>query len=393
MNPALTHLECTRCGEHADPRILQTLCACGATYYARYDLERASAAMPRDSLGTSNPDMWRYRHVLPVAPDRGPITLGEGGTPTISAGRLGEAIDLAQVFVKDETQNPTGSFKARGMSAAISAAVTLGVRRAAVPSAGNAALSAAAYCARVGMPLEVYLPRRTPRVFLAAIQALGATAISVDGSLADAGAEMNRRLEGSDTFSLATLREPYRVEGKKTMGYELAEGLGWELPDVIVYPTGGGTGLLGMWKAFDEMEEMGWIDSRRPRMVAVQAAGCAPIVDAFESGATHASPVEDPQTIASGLRVPRTIGDFIILDLLRRDGGIAVAVTDRELLAGASLLARTTGIFGSPEVGAVVAAARHLRRTGYLSRDDRVVLFATGTGLSYVEPGEAPAGR
>jgi threonine synthase len=351
----------------------------------RYDLERAARVIDRESVGLRDRSIWRFRELLPVVDDENVVTLGEGGTPTLHATRLGATLGMKQLFIKDESANPTQSFKARGMSAAVSMAKELGATRLAAPSAGNAGGALAAYAARAGMEAHIFMPRDTPRANIAECAALGAHVKLVDGLITDCGAEVARRKDAEGWFDVSTLKEPYRVEGKKTLGYELAEFFGWSLPDVIVYPTGGGTGLVGMWKAFAEMEAMGWIGSARPRMVTVQAAGCAPIVDAFERGERFAPLFPDARTVASGLRVPKAIGDFMILDAIRASGGTAIAVTDDELLAGVREIGAAEGIFCAPEGGACLPALRALLDRDEISRGERVVLFNTGSGIKYLE--------
>jgi len=380
-------LECSRCGVTAPAgRAPATLCACGAPLLARYDLDRlrtAGATALRDRMAARPPDLWRYAELLP---DVEPVTLGEGWTPLLPAPRLGEALGLDRLLVKDEAQNPTGSFKARGMTVAVSVVRAAGVRVVAAPSAGNAGSALAAYGARAGMEVRLFLPETTPHPFISEARRLGADVTLVPGSIADAGCVMRATLgpaDGGAWFDMATLREPFRIEGKKTMGYEIVEQLGGRIPDVILYPTGGGTGLIGMWKAFDEMQALGWIGTGRPRMVSVQAAGCAPIVRAFERGDDTAAPWPDPRTVASGLRVPQSLGDFLMLRALRASGGGAIAVTDEELQADARALSALEGIDACPEGGACVAALRHLVAGGLVRRDETIVLFNTGTGLKY----------
>ena len=384
----IAHLECARCQRAHPADRLQNLCVCGGPLLVRYDLAAIGGRWrPEDLVGRG---VWRYREVLPVARDEEPLTLGEGGTPLLRSRRVGPAAGLAELLLKDETLNPTGSFKARGLAVAVHRALSLGAERIVLPSAGNAGSAAAAYAAAAGIACSVVVPRGTPAPIVAETRAYGATVELVDGSIADAGRRARELCDETGGFDVSTLREPYRVEGKKTMGYELAEDLGWTLPDAIVYPTGGGTGLIGMWKAFEELEGLGWLGSRRPRMIAVQATGCAPIVYAFEAGATCAEPVADPRTVASGLRVPSAIGDFLMLDILRRSEGTALAVTDEELLEGAHRLAREEGILAGPEAGAALAALPALLERGLVARDDRIVLFITGHGLKYpaiTEPG------
>ena len=334
--------------------------------------------------------MWRYREVLPVADDRNIITLGEGWTPLLPAERLGATLGLANLFIKDESLNPTQSFKARGMSAAVSMAKELGVTSVAAPSAGNAGGALAAYAARAGMKAHIFVPRDTPRANIVECERVGASVTLVDGLITDCGAELARRQVAEGWFDVSTLKEPYRVEGKKTLGYELAEQMGWKLPDVILYPTGGGTGLVGMWKAFGEMEELGWIGPSRPRMVTVQSEGCAPIVRAFDEGKRHAEMFENAETVASGLRVPKAIGDFLILDAIRESGGTALAVSDDELIAAVDEVGASEGLFVAPEGGACLPALKILRDRQLIDDDERVVLFNTGAGIKYLEALDRP---
>jgi threonine synthase len=378
----IARLECARCGRTHPADRLQNLCPCGGPLLARYDLAGLAGRWRLEDLAGRR-DLWRYREVLPVAPGEEPLTLGEGGTPLLRSRRIGPAAGLGGLLLKDETLNPTGSFKARGLAVAVHRAHALGAERLVLPSAGNAGSAAAAYAAAAGLACSVVVPLGTPAPIVAETRAYGATVELVDGSIADAGRRARELCAEEGGFDVSTLREPYRVEGKKTMGYELAEDLGWTLPDAIIYPTGGGTGLVGMWKAFEELEALGWVGAERPRMIAVQAAGCAPIVHAFEAGADRAEPVADPRTVASGIRVPSAIGDFLMLDILRRSGGAAVVVTDEELLEGARRLAREEGILAGPEAGAAVAALPRLLDRGVVAHDDRVVLFITGHGLKY----------
>ncbi len=329
--------------------------------------------------------MWRYREVLPVADPANIVSLGEGMTPLLSVPRLGAALGMDQLYIKDEGQNPTGSFKARGMTAAVSMAKELGVEKLAVPSAGNAAGAMAAYAARAGLPAYIFMPKDTPIANVIECREMGARVTLMDGLITDCGAEVGRRKEAEGWFDVSTLKEPYRIEGKKTLGYELAEQLEWELPDALLYPTGGGTGLIGMWKAFDEMERMGWIGSKRPRIYSVQAEGCAPIVRAYEAGEAKAAEFLNAHTKASGLRVPKAIGDFIMLDAIRRSHGGAVSVSDESMLASVREMGRTEGIFSAPEGAACHAALVKLLASGRVARDERVVIFNTGCGLKYLE--------
>jgi threonine synthase len=382
----VTHLECALCGTTYEAQRLHNLCTeCGRPLLVRYDLERAAHTLTRESLKGRRADLWRYVEVLPVERTENIVSLGEGWTPLLSAERLGAALGLRHLYIKDESQNPTQSFKARGMTAAVSMAKGLGARKLAVPSAGNAAGALAAYAARAGLEAHIFMPRDTPRANVVECEQTGARVTLMEGLITDCGAEVGRRKEAEGWFDVSTLKEPYRVEGKKTLGYELAEQLSWELPDVVVYPTGGGTGLVGMWKAFDEMEALGWVGSRRPRMVSVQAAGCAPIVRAFAAGARFADEFENAATVASGLRVPKAVGDFLILDALRASKGTAVAVSDEELLAAVGELGAAEGLFAAPEGAACLPALRKLIERGEVGRDERIVLFNTGAGVKYLE--------
>jgi threonine synthase len=388
----VTHLECGACGQRHEARRLQNLCAeCGKPLLVRYDLERAASALTKESLRTRRADLWRYREVLPVERDENIVSLGEGWTPLLRAHRLGAQLGFDQLYIKDESQNPTQSFKARGMTAAVSMALELGARKLAVPSAGNAAGALAAYAARAGLEAHIFMPRDTPRANIVECEQTGARVTLMDGLITDCGAEVGRRKEAEGWFDVSTLKEPYRIEGKKTLGYELAEQFDWQLPDVIIYPTGGGTGLIGMWKAFDEMEAMGWIDGKRPRMVTVQASGCAPIVEAFKAGNRFAEEFPNAATVASGLRVPRAIGDFLILDALRASGGEAVAVADEELIAATLEIGAAEGLFCAPEGAACLPALRKLLAAGKIEPTERVVLFNTGAGVKYLESYEREA--
>jgi threonine synthase len=381
----LTHLECPACGAHHDADQLHNLCPrCGKPLLARYDLERAARTLTPEALAGREPTLWRYREVLPVRDPDFILSLGEGGTPLAHAAWLGEQIGCPDTFIKDESLNPTASFKARGLSMAVSRALELGAEALAIPSAGNAAGAMSAYAALAGLPAHVFMPADAPLAFRAECRALGAEVTLVEGLITDAGKAVQAGVDEHGWFNVSTLREPYRIEGKKTMGYELAEQLGWDLPDVIIYPTGGGTGLIGMWKAFDEMEALGLIGPKRPRMVSVQSAGCAPIVRAFDQGLDHAPAWEDAHTLAAGLRVPAAIGDFLILQALRQSGGTAVAVTDDAIMEAMHLMGAATGIFPAPEGAATLAAQQQLLEEGWIAPDETVVLFNTGSGLKYV---------
>lgn len=382
----VTHLECAKCGAKYEPNRIYNLCtACGKPLLVRYDLKAAAAGIKREDLKNRVSSLWRYREVLPVVSDENIVTLGEGWTPLIHASRLGQKIGLGNVYIKDEALNPTGAFKARGLCMAVSMAKELGIKKVAIPSAGNAAGAMAAYAARAGMEAYVFMPVDTPVANRIECVELGAHVTLINGLITDCGAEVAKRKEAEGWFDVSTLKEPYRIEGKKTMGYELAEQFNWELPDVILYPTGGGTGLVGMWKAFDEMEQMGWIGNKRPRMYTVQATGCAPIVRAFENGWDEAPEFENAHTVASGLRVPRAIGDFIMLNILRTSGGGAVAVTDEEMITATREIGSLEGMFCAPEGAACLPVLRKLIAEGKVTSKDRVVIFNTGAGMKYLE--------
>ena len=379
------YLECTHCHAHHEPeQPLRLSPCCDKPLYARYDLAALRPHFQPAQLIGREPTMWRYHEVLPVRDARYRVSLGEGFTPLIDTPRLAAELGVRRVLVKDESQNPTGSFKARGLAMAVARAWELGITDVALPSAGNAGSAAAAYAAAAGITAHVAVPRDTPRPILEETRALGAELTLVDGLITDAAKVIAAGCAQHGWFDLSTLKEPYRVEGKKTMGYELFEQLGGRLPDAIVYPTGGGTGLVGMWKAFEEMQTLGWIGDERPRMISVQATGCAPIVRAFDSGLTSAEPWENAETYASGLRVPRAVGDFLILAAVRASGGAAVAVSDEAMAGAVQVIGRTTGIFSAPEGGATAAAIPLLLSSGHIRPDDEVVLFNTGSGLKYV---------
>ena len=381
-----THLECASCHAEYEADKLQNLCAkCGKPLLARYDLTRISKILTKAALRTRNADLWRYRELLPVRNEENIVSLGEGWTPLLAAPRLGDALGMSALYIKDESVNPTGSFKARGMSVAVSMAKELGAKKLAVPSAGNAGGALAAYAARAGMECFIFMPRDTPLANIIECRVMGAHVTLIDGLITDCGAEVARRKEAEGWFNVSTLKEPYRVEGKKTLGYEIAEQFEWTLPDAIIYPTGGGTGLIGMWKAFDEMERLGWIGKKRPKMITVQAVGCAPIVRAFAAGERFANEFQDAATVASGLRVPKAIGDFLILDAIRESGGTAIAVSDADLIEGARLMARSEGVFAAPEGGACVPAVKQLLQAGVIRADEKVVLFNTGSGIKYLD--------
>src|SRR5688500_3267219 len=380
------HLECAACNLRHEARRLLNLCTeCGKPLLVRYDLEAAARTLTKESLGGRRSDMWRYREVLPVEKDDHLVSLGEGLTPLLRSKNLARELRIDELYIKDESQNPTQSFKARGMSAAVSMAKELGATKLAAPSAGNAAGALAAYAARAGLECFIFMPRDTPRANVIECEQTGAHVTLMDGLITDCGAEVARRKDAEGWFDVSTLKEPYRVEGKKILGYELAEQMDWQLPDVIIYPTGGGTGLIGMWKAFDEMEQLGWIGPKRPRMVTVQASGCAPIVRAFQDGTRHADEFPNAATVASGLRVPKAIGDFLILDALRASGGTAVDVTDEELIAAVGEIGAAEGVFCAPEGAACLPALRKLMSRGEVKASERIVLFNTGAGVKYLE--------
>lgn len=392
----VTHLECALCGLRHEANVLQNLCiTCGKPLLVRYDLDKAAETLTRESLATREPSLWRYREVLPVVNAENTVSLGEGWTPLFKADKLAATLPVKlDLYIKDEGQNPTQSFKARGMTAAISMANELGVKKVAVPSAGNAAGAMAAYAAKAGMEAYIFMPADTPRANIVECEQTGAHVTLVDGLITDCGKIVGERKEAEGWFDVSTLKEPYRVEGKKTMGYELFEHFSQiqnpgskieNLPDVILYPTGGGTGLIGMWKAFDEMQRMGWIGSKRPRMVTVQSSTCAPIVRAYEKGERFADEFENAATVASGLRVPKAIGDFLILDAIRASGGTALSVTDAELVAAVKEIGTATGLFVAPEGAACLPALRKLIADGSVTEGESVVIFNTGSGIKYLE--------
>jgi len=380
----LSHLECGLCGERFDADALRNLCPkCAKPFLVRYDLEAARVAVAPADLAGREPTMWRYRELMPLRDDGYKLCLGEGFTPLFRATRLEAEAGHAPILVKDEGLNPTGSFKARGLAAAVSRAFELGVKSVSIPTAGNAGCAMSAYAAVAGMEAHVFMPSDVPKPFINECRVLGARVTLIDGLITDCGKAARAGVEKFGRFDVSTLKEPYRIEGKKTMGYEVAEQMGWRLPDVIVYPTGGGTGLVGMWKAFAEMETLGWIGPKRPRMVTVQSEGCAPMVKAFHEGREFAEPWPDAKTIADGMRVPAAVGDFLILRVLRESGGTAVAVSDAEILEATYVLGRTTGTWPAPEGGAPLAALARLLKDGWVRAGESVVLFNTGNGAKY----------
>lgn len=382
----VTHLECSRCGRAYQAGRPWNLCECGGPLLVRYDLASAARALPRDQVARGPASMWRYRAVLPPAHDASLVSLGEGFTPMVHANRLGERMGAPELYLKDEGLNPTASFKARGLSCAISMARELGIRKIALPSAGNAASAAACYAAAAGIEAHIFMPADVPAANRIECESFGACVTLVNGLISDCGRLVAERAPGEGWFDVSTMKEPYRVEGKKTMGYEVAEQFGWTLPAAIFYPTGGGVGLIGMWKAFDEMERMGWIEpGRRPKMIVVQAAGCSPVVRAFEQGADHAEFFQGAETKAAGLRVPKPLADFLILDYVRASNGTCVSVTDEEILAAVREMAAAEGMFQAPEGAACLPAYRKLLDSGFLKPGERVVLFNTGSGLKYLD--------
>jgi threonine synthase len=389
-----THLECSRGGEDFQIDTLQQTCIIdGGPLLVRYDLERVHESMQRETLARRPADLWRYRELLPIDDPAHIVTLGEPNTPLLDVQRIGEELDISRLRVKDEGLLPTGTFKARGAAVGVTRALELGVSTIALPTAGNAGAAWAAYGARAGIRVVVVMPDTTPQTIVRETASYGADVYLVPGSIADAGAVVKRACVDYSWYDASTLKEPYRIEGKKTMGFELAEQLGWKLPDVIVYPTGGGVGLIGMWKGFAELREIGWIGhDDKPRFVAAQAIGCAPIVRAFEAGASESEPWPDPQTFAAGIRVPKALGDFLVLRALRESTGIALAVTDDEIRDMMRLVGSMEGMLVCPEGAAAVAAAAKLRRDGWIHDNESVVVFNTGSGLKYAESlqGEAP---
>lgn len=381
----LTHLACTRCTRTYAKHERCELCSCGAPLFAQYDLAAAREHWPKASLREAESSLWRYAPMLPVLDQKNRVSLGEGWTPLLSVKNPAASFGLRHLWIKDESPNPTASFKARGMCLAISRAKELGIHKVAVPSAGNAGSATAAYAAAAGMLAHVFMPKDVPKAFQQECDFYGAQLELIDGLITDCAKRVIAGKATEGWFDISTLKEPYRVEGKKTMGYELAEQFDWELPEVIIYPTGGGTGLIGMWKAFDEMQQLGWIGPQRPRMVAVQSDGCAPIIRAFEQGLDHAPEWQNAHTVAAGLRVPRAVGDFLMLRALREGHGTAVAVAEERIAGATRQYTRATGIFLCPEGAAALEAARLLSASGWLKPEERVVVFNTGSGLKYAD--------
>lgn len=380
-----THLECGYCGKVYDKNRIWNLCTdCSKPLLAKYDLDLAKKEFKKENIDVKTNSLWRYSEMLPVINSEFRLTLGEGFTPLIHAKKLGGKIGMENLFIKDEGLNPTTSFKARGLCLAISKAFELGVKEVSIPSAGNAAGAMCAYAALAGMKSFVFMPKDVPQPFISECNALGAEVTLVDGLITDCGKLAAEGVKKFGRFDVSTLKEPYRIEGKKTMGYEVAEQFKWELPDVIIYPTGGGTGLIGMWKAFDEMGKLGWINSKRPRMVTVQSSGCAPMVKAFHEGKEFAEMWNGAKTIADGLRVPAAVGDFLILRAIRESNGTAVAVDDDQIFESTNEIGRTQGIFAAPEGGATLAALKALLKNRWIKPNESVVLFNTGSGHKYM---------
>ncbi len=386
MKSYLTELECTYCHEtYSADEPHRTCDECGKVLYPRYDLDAARVALDRSALKERPANMWRYFEVMPIRDEANVITLGEGYTPIFKAERLGREFNCSDLYIKDEGLNPTASFKARGLSAAVSKAKELGLTRLTMPSAGNAAGAMTAYAAKGGIEAYVFMPQDVPDSNRKEVSITGGRLNLIDGLISDAGRVSRQKAQEEGLFDISTLQEPYRVEGKKTMGYEIAEQMGWTLPDAIMYPTGGGTGIVGMWKAFEEMERMSWIDGKRPKMFCVQSDGCAPMVRAFHEGTEFAEPWENAHTLAPGIRVPGAIGDYMILRALRESGGGALTVTDDEILHYMKLVASLEGMFICPEGAATAAALNKLLADGTLSPDERILLLNTGSGLKNLE--------
>jgi threonine synthase len=395
----MDHLECPRCGAVLDPERVTNLCACGSPLLARYDLEAAAGAMTREALRSRPPSLWRYHELLPVRDQAAVVTLGEVMTPLLSLPRLGADVGVGDLMMKDEGLLPTGTFKARGAAVGVSRALELGVRELAMPTNGNAGAAWALYAARAGLRSHIVMPLDAPAVKRTECLIAGARLSLVRGHIGDAGRIVAAAV-GGELFDASTLKEPYRIEGKKTMGYELAEQLGWTLPDVVVYPTGGGVGLIGIHKALTELRALGMVEGPMPRLVSVQSSGCAPIVRAFEAGERESTPWAEPHTVAYGINVPKALGDFLVLEALYATSGTAVAVDDGDLLADQRRCGVLEGLFICPEGAACISAVRKLRASGWLSGGERVVLLNTGSGLKYadslpaeevptLEPGEA----
>lgn len=385
INTFVKDLYCSKCDKRYSLNNLINTCSCESPLLVDYDYEMASSALKKEEIKIRKKSMWKYLELLPVLNDENIVTLGEGGTPLLSSISVGKKLGLKHIFFKDESGNPTGSFKARGLSMAVSKGKELGIKECIIPSAGNAGSALSAYCARAGINCYVIMPEDVPKSFLIDCKLYGAHVELIKGTIKDCGQRASEYVKSHGYFSMATLKEPYRIEGKKTMGYEIAEDFDYSLPDVIIYPTGGGTGLIGMWKAFNEMEKMGWIKGKKPRMISVQSEGCAPIVKAFKEGKEKADLWENPYTLAAGLRVPSAIGDFLMLKVIRESGGLAIAVSEKDIMNCTEEMASEEGIFSSPEGGAALAALKELVSSKLIDKDERVVVFITGNGLKYLD--------
>ncbi len=386
MKSYLTHLECTWCGkDHSHNQPIRTCTNCGKVLFARYDLPSIKREVNRDVLKGRQNDMWRFYELMPLLNMDNLVTLGEGGTPLMRAKNLGAALGLENLYIKDEGLNPTGSFKARGLSAAVSKAKEVGEMRVTMPTAGNAGGALAAYASRGGLQSTVFMPKDAPQANQIECRVLGSELVLIDGLINDAGRLSQEKAEKEGLFDLSTLREPYRAEGKKTMALELAMDLGWRAPDVIVYPTGGGTGIVGMWKAFQELQQLGWIDSPQPKFVCIQAEGCQPLVRAFHQGAEASEPWENASTEAAGLRVPIVFADYIILKVLRETGGTAIAVSDAEMIQAMTEMGTAEGVFAAPEGAATLVGLKRLLDQNFLQGSETVILMNTGSGYKYLD--------
>ncbi|MFW9852673.1 MAG: threonine synthase [Candidatus Thorarchaeota archaeon] len=387
----LRNLVCTKCLKQYDPDELHRLCTCGKVLFAEYDIENAKEEISKTSFEKRKHNIWRIAEMMPVREEKNRFSLGEGFTPLLRLNNLGRVLELKNLFLKNEGENPTGSFKSRGLCAAVSRAYELGVREFCIPTAGNAGAALAAYAAKTNTQAHVFMPKDTPPLIINEINAFGAKYHLIDGLITDAGKEARKAAEKHGYFDVSTLKEPYRVEGKKTMGYEIAEQMNWSLPDVIIYPTGGGTGIIGMWKAFDEMEKLGMIGNERPRMISVQSSGCAPIVKAFHEGKKYAEFWDNAETIAAGLRVPAAIADYLILETINDSKGSAIEVDDLTIKISMAQVAKEEGIMLAPEAAATVAALNPLIENKEISKDEKIIVFGTGSGLTTPEEWEIKA--
>ncbi len=386
MKSYLSHLECTSCGKsHSHTQAIRTCPNCGKVLFARYDLPSLKREVNREVFKGRRSDMWRFYEMMPVLEEGNVVSLGEGGTPLLHAKNLGRKLGLKNLYIKDEGLNPTGSFKARGLSAAVSKAKEVGQTRLTMPTAGNAGGALAAYAARGGLEAHVFMPKDAPEANKKECQVLGSNLTLVDGLIGDAGRLSQEKAQKEGLFDISTLREPYRAEGKKTMALELAMDLGWRTPDAIIYPTGGGTGIVGMWKAFEELRELGWIDSPQPKFVSVQAEGCQPIVKAFHEGSNESEPWPNASTKAAGLRVPSVFADYIILRVLRETGGTAIAVSDSDMVKAMSEMGAAEGVFACPEGAATLVGLKRLLDQSFFQGSETIILMNTGSGLKYLD--------